>query len=132
MAFEGLEALVDVDLRNFEIRYAEGGAACLPRPVAPVDDSEITGNADLAEWSQCNDNLVEAQRVCSTCTNPDFPPALGCLCERGRCPLPWAHRAEAEKHQPKRAPLDGAACCGVCLPSIRQVPCRLAVRDRRC
>jgi len=75
--FEGLEALVDVSLADFKIRYAEGGPLCAPRPRRDVEASEVAAHPILSEWSVCEDNQVEAGVVCSTCTNPDFPFAIG-------------------------------------------------------
>ena len=73
LVFEELSAAIDVHLRNFEIRYSEGGALCFPRPKAPVDDKEVINHPVLSVWSTCPDARVAADTVCTTCANPEYP-----------------------------------------------------------
>lgn len=79
VVFENLSALVDLRLKNFEIRYAAGGQACVPRPVAAVEESDVRADPVIDEWRTCRDASIDSDTVCTTCTGVDYPPTPGTL-----------------------------------------------------
>lgn len=73
VVFEELLAKVDIRLADFEIRYTEGAALCLPgKPKQQVDSSSIDAIPELAESLTCKNSLLASGEVCSTC-DPDYP-----------------------------------------------------------
>ena len=71
--FDALVAKVDIRLADFEIRYTEGGALCLPgNPRQDVAADSIDAIPELADFLTCKDASVASDHVCSTC-DPDYP-----------------------------------------------------------
>lgn len=58
--FEDVDVLVDLRLRDVELRWSEGAQHCVNRPTEAVAEGDYTTDPFLAGWSTCEDQLLTA------------------------------------------------------------------------
>lgn len=68
-----VDGSVDGSLRDFYVRYTEGGPLCGPRPEGTMDTKEIAQDTDLNAWATCPNMPVEAISAATQLQLPNQP-----------------------------------------------------------